>query len=80
MHEHPGGKFALQQNIGRDISKFFNGGYSLEIHFDAYGQYGYGPGFENSAPMSLNRFRYAPNPFRTQTNFQFPNVCKKISS
>lgn len=26
---HPGGKFALQQNYGRDISKFFNGGYSL---------------------------------------------------
>ena len=26
---HPGGKFAIQQNYGRDISKFFNGGYSL---------------------------------------------------
>lgn len=26
---HPGGKFALSQNYGRDISKFFNGGYSL---------------------------------------------------
>merc|ERR1712241_1165054 len=31
-------------------------------------RYGYGPGFENSAPMSLNRFRYAQNPFRTQTS------------
>lgn len=28
--EHPGGKFAFEQNIGRDISKFFYGGYSLE--------------------------------------------------
>ena len=27
---HPGGKFVLLQNIGRDISKFFYGGYSLE--------------------------------------------------
>jgi len=27
---HPGGKFNLVQNVGRDISKFFYGGYSLE--------------------------------------------------
>ena len=26
---HPGGKFNLKHNIGRDISKFFFGGYSL---------------------------------------------------
>ena len=26
---HPGGKFVFKQNFGRDISKFFNGGYSL---------------------------------------------------
>ena len=24
---HPGGRFNLQHNIGRDISKFFYGGY-----------------------------------------------------
>jgi cytochrome b involved in lipid metabolism len=28
--QHPGGKFVIQQNIGRDISKFFYGGYSME--------------------------------------------------
>ena len=27
---HPGGKFLLQQTLGRDISKYFHGGYSLE--------------------------------------------------
>lgn len=27
---HPGGKFLLEHNFGRDISKFFYGGYSLE--------------------------------------------------
>jgi cytochrome b involved in lipid metabolism len=30
MGEHPGGLFALEHNVGRDISKFFYGGYSLE--------------------------------------------------
>lgn len=27
---HPGGKFAIDYNIGRDVSKFFYGGYLLE--------------------------------------------------
>lgn len=27
---HPGGKFVLEYNIGRDVSKFFYGGYILE--------------------------------------------------
>ena len=27
---HPGGSFSLKHNVGRDISKFFHGGYSLE--------------------------------------------------
>lgn len=27
---HPGGKFLLEYNIGRDVSKFFYGGYSME--------------------------------------------------
>ena len=30
MGEHPGGRFSLEHNIGRDVSKFFHGGYSLE--------------------------------------------------
>ena len=30
IDQHPGGRFVLQHNIGRDISKFFYGGYSLE--------------------------------------------------
>ena len=28
-HLHPGGKFTLTKNVGRDISKFFYGGYTL---------------------------------------------------
>ena len=30
MWNHPGGTFLIQHNIGRDISKFFYGGYHLE--------------------------------------------------
>lgn len=30
LDDHPGGKFSLMNNIGRDISKFFYGGYSME--------------------------------------------------
>ena len=27
---HPGGIFVLERNIGRDVSKFFFGGYALD--------------------------------------------------
>ena len=30
MDKHPGGRFVINHNIGRDISKYFHGGYSLE--------------------------------------------------
>jgi len=30
MGGHPGGTFALEHNVGRDVSKFFHGGYALE--------------------------------------------------
>jgi len=28
--QHPGGAFLLEYNVGRDISKFFYGGYALD--------------------------------------------------
>lgn len=28
--EHPGGQFSIEMNLGRDVSKYFYGGYSLE--------------------------------------------------
>lgn len=30
LDRHSGGRFALEANIGRDVSKYFYGGYSLE--------------------------------------------------
>ena len=33
--EHPGGRFLITHNIGRDISKFYYGGYSLEDNLRA---------------------------------------------
>lgn len=29
MYFHPGGKFTLRKNVGRDVTKFFNGAYRL---------------------------------------------------
>ena len=34
IDKHPGGRFAMQANIGRDVSKYFHGGYSLENQGD----------------------------------------------
>lgn len=30
ISKHPGGRFVIEHNVGRDISKFFYGGYSLD--------------------------------------------------
>lgn len=30
MDNHPGGKFLLEHNKGRDVSKFFYGGYAMD--------------------------------------------------
>ena len=35
--QHPGGKFTLIKNLGRDISKFYYGGYALVQKEGAYG-------------------------------------------
>ena len=39
---HPGGTFLIEHNIGKDVSKYFYGGYSLEpskvVHGHAHSQ------------------------------------------
>ena len=34
FHQHTGGQFLLEQTVGRDISKFFYGGYQLDGNLD----------------------------------------------
>lgn len=31
VSNHPGGEKVLQQNIGRDVSRYFHGGYSYSL-------------------------------------------------
>ena len=37
--QHPGGKFTIIKNFGRDISKFYYGGFALVQKQGAYGVY-----------------------------------------
>ena len=39
INEHPGGRFSLEHNIGRDLSKFFYGAYALENQESAVAPY-----------------------------------------
>ena len=57
MRHHPGGYFSLNHNIGRDISKFFYGGYSLENNDDGVRVKGHRHG--NFARMIVNQLAIA---------------------
>lgn len=30
IDKHPGGRFSMEMNVGRDVSKYFYGGYAFE--------------------------------------------------
>ena len=51
MDSHPGGKYLLEANIGRDISKFFYGAYALNKSFAAFNHH------SNSNYALLNSLR-----------------------
>jgi len=53
INHHPGGRFVLTHNIGRDISKFFYGGYSLEGNSGADPKPGYN--HSNYSRMIVNK-------------------------
>ena len=52
ISHHPGGAFVIRHNIGRDISKFFHGGYSLDGNMG--GQPAVGYKHSNYARMIVN--------------------------
>jgi len=61
IHHHPGGKFFIKQNIGRDVSKFFYGGYAMEGNRPGQSILGYN--HSNIARMIVNSItigRYEP--------------------
>jgi len=63
INHHPGGRFVLTHNIGRDISKFFYGGYNLEGNTGPNPSSGYT--HSNYARMVVNKLvvaRFEGNP------------------
>lgn len=57
INHHPGGRFVLTHNIGRDISKFFYGGYNLEGNTGPNPSSGYT--HSNYARMVVNKLAAA---------------------
>lgn len=53
IEHHPGGRFVLEHSLGRDISKFFYGGYALEGNIETKNP---PPGYKHSnyARMIVN--------------------------
>ena len=51
---HPGGSFLVKQTVGRDISKFFYGGYTIEYE-EGYKPYAH----SNIARMVVNNLAIA---------------------
>jgi cytochrome b involved in lipid metabolism len=54
---HPGGSFLLKHNIGKDVSKFFYGGYSLDGNKMGHNQVGHT--HSNFARKLVNRLTIA---------------------
>ena len=59
IDQHPGGRFLLSHNIGRDVSKFYHGGYSLEDNIGGSPAKGYAhSSFSNHVVNDLAIARY----------------------
>jgi hypothetical protein len=70
---HPGGVFLLTHNIGRDISKFFHGGYSLEDNLG--GQPAAGHPHSNQARIVVNKLIIAQ--FQKEIEVQ-STICELV--
>lgn len=89
MKAHPGGKFLIENNIGRDISKFFYGGQSQEslagmrpylhsnIAFDMINQltkYKLEKEAENKVSLIIDRSKITNS--TSAFTFKFLNYCE----
>ena len=69
---HPGGAFAMKHNIGRDVRKFFYGGYSLDGNLGAVPARGYAHSWY--AKEIVNQLIVAV--FEPETNY--PGIICKV--
>lgn len=71
--KHPGGRFVIEMNVGRDISKYFHGGYSFDGNLGL--QPATGHRHSNYARMIVNQLSIAM--FDRSTEAQ-STVCRVI--
>ena len=58
-YSHPGGQFLIDYNIGRDIGKFFYGGYILDGNSDNVKSHNYRNAHSNIARKIVNKLAIA---------------------
>ena len=58
-YSHPGGQFLIDYNVGRDIGKFFYGGYILDGNGDSLKQHTYRNSHSNIARKIVNKLAIA---------------------
>jgi hypothetical protein len=77
MLKHPGGKFAIQQNIGRDISKFFHGSYAFEGNVGRSSDPPSGHKHSNYARLIVNQLCIARLESTSEGgSYAVPLICK----
>ena len=82
IDQHPGGRFVLSHNIGRDISKFFHGGYSLEDNMGASPASGYAHStFARMIVNDLAIARYQPKTIAAATECVVrQDLCENVNA
>jgi hypothetical protein len=80
--QHPGGRFVLQHNVGRDISKFFYGGYCLEDNMGPTPSQGHAHStFAKTIVCDLAIARYQPLKAVTRTECRvIEELCHDVNA
>jgi hypothetical protein len=79
--QHPGGRFVIETNIGRDISKFFYGGYCLEGNTQGqssgYNHSNYALAIANNLVVAINAKETNPQITLTTCNIDRTHMWTK---